>query len=636
MPRGESLEARLREIVKWNQMLPVARILMFICIVCFTTRSRAEVEFCTYDLTYLNKADITNDEGRRRAWDELHLVSALQGLANATSPSLYVLWVGKNGSVDRYWLRKMQEQDEWLSTAAPVKIASLDELLTRFRDAYGGLVVWDERVAATSNLASMIAGVERLLPVRFDETTNSLYTQLTQKYKLPVKQRLLKADGSSLFTGTGDIPDIRKPSSGSAKCDAYLWAAEKYLTAGKTNPRRMGYYPDAYWLRSKSGVSLADTQLSNHDYFIAQKAFFFDLAGWDDEAPDDDLNQPLGTDFKTLQTVMHAAYKNSGGDQMIHIGGFTPWDQKYTTHTGRKHDGVPTEWHMLQVLSCFNAYIDADAPGYHAMANASFHQHYPLREKYPQANLPTEKTLREKGYLSDDGEITSRTYVGIYVGDYDSSAWLYRSMESLWDHEDRGKMPLAWAFNPNLADRFPFGIAYARKTATANDSFVAGDNGAGYINPGYLTPPRKYSGLPSGAEAWEKHCTKYFDQWDLNVTGFVIDGYAPEMTTETLSRYARFSPGGIVNWRYKGQTGIHEGMPYLPMSYDLNGGTTECAKLIAEKAPQATGFAAFRTILWSPGQHRQLFEETKKLRPDIEFVDLNTLMLLSKLWQTRQ
>lgn len=35
---------------------------------------------------------------------------------------------------------------------------------------------------------------------------------------------------------------------------------------------------------------------TNHDFFIGNKAFFFDLSIWDDETPNDDPHQPLGTD----------------------------------------------------------------------------------------------------------------------------------------------------------------------------------------------------------------------------------------------------------------------------------------------------------------------------------------------------
>ncbi|EQD70078.1 hypothetical protein B1A_06491, partial [mine drainage metagenome] len=49
----------------------------------------------------------------------------------------------------------------------------------------------------------------------------------------------------------------------------------------------------------------------------------------------------------------------------IHIGGFIPWDKKYTKYPGAggKHGGVATEWEYAYIVSCFNGYMDADALG---------------------------------------------------------------------------------------------------------------------------------------------------------------------------------------------------------------------------------------------------------------------------------
>ena len=42
-------------------------------------------------------------------------------------------------------------------------------------------------------------------------------------------------------------------------------------------------------------------------------------------------------------------------------------------------------------------------------------------------------------------------------------------------------MPIAWAISPLLAERFPALFDYFASTATANDTFVAGVAGAGYV-----------------------------------------------------------------------------------------------------------------------------------------------------------
>ena len=48
-----------------------------------------------------------------------------------------------------------------------------------------------------------------------------------------------------------------------------------------------------------------------------------------------------------------------------------------------------------------------------------------------------------------------------------------------------------------------------------NDWFVAGDSGAGYLNPGNLTPPRAHSGLSSGLAAWERQIVHDFQEIEV-------------------------------------------------------------------------------------------------------------------------
>ena len=575
----------------------------------------------TFDLTYTLKLDRSDPKQRRKIWDHAHFVSSLQGIVNRGGPRLYVFIIGgEDGDTDRYWLKRLQE--DWLKGWKIEEIPSLEALVEKFGGEIEGLVAYDEKVPATSNVASTIAGVENLACVRFDRDPDSLFQQLSKK--LPVQEWLVKQDGTSMFA---------------SKCDAYVWAKEKYLDTGKCNPTKMGYYIDAWWLTNAGGY-IPNHTLSNHDYFIAQKAFFFDLGPWDDETPVDDPNQPLGTDVKTLQAIMRSVWEQTKGAAMIHVGGFTPWDKKYTDHAGAggKHGGVPTEWRYAEIISCFNGFMDADALGLGCMANASVFQHYPLEERYPQ-KLPTVADLEARGLIKD-GKVAAKSYVTIYVGDYDSAAWLYHRIPDLWDDPRRGSIPLGWAFNPNLADRFPPGMAYTRKTKSPNDFFVAGDSGAGYLNPGHLQEPREYSGLPSGIKTWTEHCKRYYRQWDLSVTGFVIDGYGPPMSEETLDAYTTFSENGIVAQKID-RVGVYKGMPFIRMSYDLTGQPEESAQVVLHRlTDQKTDFAKatspkpeffiFRTILWSPTAHKRLFEAIKESGKNVEIVDPYTLMLLIK------
>jgi hypothetical protein len=476
------------------------------------------------DLTSLLALDLADPAQRRRLWDETHIAAALQGLANRTAARLYLRY---NAEPDDFWWARMTEPGGWLHGRPVVRADGLDALLRRFRRFYGGVVVYDERVPATSNLASTIAGCDGLLPVRYDEAEGSLYRRLVLGGpRLPVKVRLIAEDGGPMFTGRGRVPGTRLPSTGSAKCDAYVWLIERLVKAGRVNPHRLGYYIDAFWLRCWQAGAPALHTLTNHDYVIAQRGAFLDLGMWDDEAPVDDPGQKPGTDAATLRRLLRAAYDRFGGDGVIHVAGFVPWAYKYSDwagggwSAGGHHEPVPAEWKYAEILSCFNAFMDADAIGHSAMANASFYQHYPLARRYPQGARPTEAAMRKAGYLDSAGRVRPLRFYAHYVGDYDSAAWMYWALPRLWTDPARGKVPLSWAFNPNLAERFPVGMAWTRATRTALDTFVAGDSGAGYLNPGLLTLPRPHSGLPSGVAAWKNHCRAFYRRWDIGVTGF--------------------------------------------------------------------------------------------------------------------
>ena len=57
---------------------------------------------------------------------------------------------------------------------------------------------------------------------------------------------------------------------------------------------------------------------------------------------------------------------------------------------------------------------------------------------------------------------------------------LVSAMASSWAAPERGSIPVAWAIDPLLAERFPALFDHFAATATANDSFIAGTAGAGY------------------------------------------------------------------------------------------------------------------------------------------------------------
>lgn len=593
----------------------------------------------TLDLSNLNDVDVSDKENACQLWDKMHVISTLQGVVNRESPQLYLFYVeNQNVNIDRYWWNKYRQDGEWISKANVVVSSNIINVVEIFKDKIKGAVVYDPNVDATSNIASSIAGVEDLIAVRYDLSPKSMYSQLIlQGPKIPVKISLVKKDGTSLFTGEGRIPGTNLKSTGSAKNDAYCWFIENYMKPGRMNTAFGAYYIDQYWIKkAKLGPANHHT-LSNHDFFVSKRGFFYDLSPWLDEKATDDPNQSVGADCKLLKDMLLIAYrKNDDGKIFTYLGGFPPWAYKYTQHAGGKHEDVETEWEYSYLISSYNGFKDADAIGYGALANASFWQHFPLQKEYPQKWI-SQESLQKKGYLGKDGKLTlgNKELLIFYVGDYDASSWLSQTTPVIWDDPQRGKIPLMWCISPVLAERVPMAWDYRRITATENDYFVAADNGAGYLNPGELQEPRS-SGLPSGTEDWAEHCKPYYQQWGLTVTGFIIDGFAKALNEDGLKAYADFSPNGIVPQKTANM--LYEDMPIFCADWDINDEDPKiaAAKIASRVKERTIPFHWFRNILKTPSWYVQVVEELKLLNPNIELVDAPTFFELYKIFVNQE
>ncbi len=515
-------------------------------------------------------------------YDALKLVASLQGLVNRDAPRLVLRFLDADGqNVDDYWLNK--QRAGWLQDTPVENESDLAALLSRFPGQVTGVVLWDPNVPATANVAATICGVDGLLPLR---EGSSLIPLLSPGGVLPPVAMNL----TGMFTGQ---------ETGSAKCDAYLWAKREYLDKDKCSHTLMANYVDGY---PPAYSDLANATLANHDFYIARKAFFFDLSPWGDEKPVDDPGQPLGNDRQTLIALLKAQYARNGGTALTSIGGFTPWQLKYSNYgqSGGTHEAVYTEWEYADILTAHNAFLDGDAYGNACMVNASAYMHFALNANYTQNPRPAKRTLENK------------TYVLIYMGDYDSAAWLSRNIPRVWDDLARGTVPLAWAFNPNLAERAPYVFDYVYATKSPNDWFIGGDSGAGYVHPNLFAGSRLGSGLPDALPLWVQHNQRWYGQFDYSITGFVISGFQGDMPLKVQQAYAAFSPDGVGM-----QLGFANPLvgitPFMRHTADLptpqpgNPGGTAAA--IAQYAtlskPQ---FLIFRLVLQTPSTIKDVYD----------------------------
>lgn len=575
----------------------------------------------TLDLSHLRHVDVKDHTAAADAFDTLHLIGCLQGLVNREKPQFYIHYL----EVDSFWLEKMRAKGAYLEHAELVRLSSIEEAIGTFSDYVKGAVVWDQDVPSTNNVASTVAGVESLLPVRYDMAPGSLYDRLVSSGpKLKVVKDLVGKFGKQ-----GKIEGTEMESTGSAKCDSYLWAKAHYVDTGKCNPAEVGYWCDAFWLKAPTDIPLDNVGLTNHDFVVARKGFICDLHVWEDEAPRDDPDQKLGLDRETLCDILLSCYKANKGE-MIHFSGFTPWAIKYTDHAnaGGKHGGVATEWEMTRITSSYNAYVDADAIGYVGMANASVFQHCPLPDRLVQNRPPTKDELQKKGYIDADGKLAPLNFIYHYLGDYDSAAWLYHRMPAIWNSKTRGDVPSGWAFNPNLMERLPILFDWVYDTKSPVDYFVAGDSGAGYVNPTVLLPPREISKLPSGAEPWIRHNIPYFRRLNYSIVGFIINAFCGHLTDESNRMFTSFSGDGVMTqvWMPEGKKQDHllDSMPVARMERDIDGTPEQGGAAIAPFGQAGkTAFLGFRSILKDPDWIKSVNEAAQKARPDCNFTPVD-------------
>lgn len=597
------------------------------------------------------------------AYEEAMLVATLSGLVNRDGPRLFTPYL----PADEYWWEYMRARNfppgVSNNDTTIINLPDLNALLDVFASVVQhSVILFDPLVPATSNVAQTAAGVWGVLPIGFrPEDPNSLYTRYVQSGPLQVKHSLV-----------GQFP-VAKNGTGSAKGDAYMWAIDTFLRGGggggkkgsaesddnkgnKANPAMLAYFVDYFWTQVPNGSghqgvapSFDLHTVTNHDYFVAHKAFFFDLSVWADEAPNDDLGQPLGTDRKVFETLLRACYEGTEGNAMITIGGFTPWLFKYV---GWKHEGVETEWETAKLVSGYNALLDADACCVGAMANAAFYQHYPLPERFVQQPAPTPDELVRKGYLvrkeienpspfsssSQYMVAPNKGFYAFYAGDFDSSAWAYQQLHPLWNDPARGTVPVGWAVNPNLSKRFPLIFEMMYESLTPQDRMTTGDSGAGYLNPTQLFEPRA-SGLPDGSAVWKEWCLPFYQQFDLSFTGFLLNGKAGKMTHECQAFYTAFSPDGLTN--------NHRRSPDYPIVPSLEGNTpvfeeidmpdgdgSAAAQVVLNRydaAGQGAQFMIFRGTLKSPSFYAAVVEGVRALRPTLEAVEPLALSYLARL-----
>lgn len=459
-----------------------------------------------YDLS----AKYTNNKASE-VYDEALFLATLQGIVNKKGPRFYIYhphWPTieainffQTNNIDKDIFNELRKPGQWLDGYTVTTLNTIDDVITQFSSDFSGIVTWDPRVEATVNVATTIAGIENTPAVMYG---GKLQTKIiSSPYNKTVSRNL-----NGQFSGVN------------AKTDAYNWAKTTFLdTASDDDCKTMSILEDGYARTPDTFVSEKFT--SARDYLVKNKAFAFDLSVWSDEKANDAPEQGTGNDYNCLISILQTAQNKWGNKWPIEVIGFIPWWQKYTAFDSKSiHDTVAGEWKEAQVLSSYGASISQVVDTFGA-TNASFHSWAPYPARLQTQEAPARKTIANK------------TYICYFNGDHDGGTVNY-GFNTAWLDPRRGQIPIAWGIVPNLIKDYPSLFSYLRNTATGNDYFWSGSSGSGYYNPDYMD-----------INIWKKACEYYYDRAGYSMTGFILNGNAGTVSTQTESAFRDFSGDGI-------------------------------------------------------------------------------------------
>lgn len=126
----------------------------------------------------------------------------------------------------------------------------------------------------------------------------------------------------------------------------------------------------------------------------------------------------------------------------------------------------------------------------------------------------------------------STTYLIFETNEGDTPRILSSQFTSAWLSSNRGSIPISWAVDPLLASMFPALWNYYAATALANDTFVTGVDGAGYVFINSLGPHTDAYEQRAGAVIASEIGSAVVDVG-------VADARWPAVTVAELERYVR-------------------------------------------------------------------------------------------------
>ncbi len=474
---------------------------------------------------------VTSLDVSRLPYTERLCAAALQGLINRSGPKIYLdygiyddpdarrtnevffddeLWFGKYrsllGNQDQRNLEEYRQRYQLTIT----KETDLIGFISKHRESISGLVIWDEDLPDTANIAVMLAGLEGLLPVTFS------LAQQVGSLGLMVKEDLRGrwSDRVGLYQWAFDNL-FRRCKSGVVACVEPEWQRPEFI-----------------------------------DYLVQNQIFTYSLASGAKGAGHTLLmllafGPPIIREL-IFGLRLDGCLRRYALRQMGKISGETALANRIQKAV--KGEPYPTifGWHTrrddeLSFMFQLSANGLRLVPS-HLGGNYSFHSKL-------KASGIRQKSRRQAAELDPEG-----IYLTFTLSDGDQLMMMHTGELGNWYHPARGKVPFNWEVQPLLAELAPGLLEKYISSATENDCLVAGPSGAGYIVPP-LAP----------------HLAKYMDETDKIchqsgiqvVTSYVAD--PPRHTLRTLARHRGNLLGYLCGYAVVTRAPMHliDGVPVI-------------------------------------------------------------------------
>ena len=343
------------------------------------------------------------------------------------------------------------------------ELSSLSEALNKFRNDYGGLVIWDESLLDTVNAAVMLAGLENLIPV-----TMNLIEELALQ-DLPIRHDLRNrwTDRLQIYTWAMDnLFEQCKP--GVVACIEPGWQRPEFL-----------------------------------DYLVEERIFTYSLSSRH-EGLGNKLLMLLAFGPPALREVIFALRLDAPIRKFaLHWMARRSQEVKISNTIQRKvrSETYPTifGWHTkrddeLSFMSQLSANGLRLVPA-HLAGNFSFHSRVePLNEKAIKASF---KGKSLKAESSEEGSLrASKTtirpspsldkkaiYLTFTLSDGDQLMMMHTGELGNWYSSARGKVAFNWEVQPLLSEIAPALLERYLGQASEEDCIIAGPSGAGYVIP---------------------------------------------------------------------------------------------------------------------------------------------------------